>query len=294
MNKTGTGLILEGGANRGVFTAGVLDCLQKNGIYFPYIVAVSAGSFNAMDYVSRQIGRTRECMIPDGRNRPPIHWTHFLKKKGMIDFDLAFDEYPNRLVPFNYESYQLSEVTCEYVATDCQTGKPAYLSEKYDGNRLMKIARASCSVPYVCPMAIVDGRLYLDGGISDSIPIRHAIERGYEKNVVILTREKGYRKPVSNKKRRMNTILYRKYPELVEQLESRNQRYNETMEYVEILETEEKTLVIQPKKVLVSRGDNNTERLQAFYRQGYEIAEERADEIRAFVESTGNVRPRLR
>lgn len=279
-----TGLILEGGANRGVFTAGVLDCMQDHGICLPYIVSVSAGSFNAMDYVSGQKGRSRECMIPDGRNQPPIHWTHFFRKKAMIDFDLAFDEYPNRILPFDYEAYEKSGVVCEYVATDCLTGEPAYLSEKHDGKRLMRIARASCSVPYVCPMTELDGKLYLDGGISDSIPIRHAREIGYEKNIVILTQEKGYRKPVSDKPQWPARLMYRKYPKLTAQLESRNRRYNETIEYLEKLEREQKVLLIQPSKVLVSRADNNTARLQAFYRQGYDVAGQKLKEIMDFIE----------
>ena len=278
-----TGLILEGGANRGVFTSGVLDCMQEYGICLPYIAAVSAGSFNAMDYISGQKGRSRDCMIPNGRNRPPIHWTHFFRKKAMIDFDLAFDEYPNRILPFDYEAYEMSEVIGEYVATDCRTGEPAYLSERHNGERLMRIARASCSVPYVCPMTELDGNLYLDGGVSDSIPIRHAMDLGYEKNIVILTQEKGYRKTVSDKPQWPARLLYRRYPKLIAQLESRNRRYNETMEYLEELEREQKVLVIRPRKVLVSRADNRTDRLQAFYRQGYEIAKQGMGEIKDFL-----------
>lgn len=281
-NREKVGLILEGGANRGVFTAGVLDSLQEHGIDFPYIAAVSAGSFNAMDYVSRQKGRSRACMIPNGRNRPPIHWTHFLRKKGMIDFDLAFDDYPNRILPFDYKAYEESDTVCEYVATNCFTGEPAYLSEKHDGKRLMQIARASCSVPYVCSMTELDGNLYLDGGISDSIPIRHAMELGYEKNIIVLTREKGYRKSVTGKPQRLSRIMYRTYPELVKQLESRNRRYNETVEYLAELEKKNKILIIRPHKVLVSRTDNNTGRLEAFYRQGYEMAEKRIKGIQDF------------
>lgn len=279
------GLILEGGANRGVFTAGVLDCMQDNGIRLPYIAAVSAGSFNAMDYVSGQKGRSRECMIPDGRNRPPIHWTHFFRKKAMIDFDLAFDEYPNQILPFNYEAYGASDVVCEYVATDCRTGEAVYLSEKHDRGRLMRIARASCSVPYVCPMTELDGNLYLDGGISDSIPIRHAQELGYEKNIIVLTQENGYRKPVSDKLQWFTRLMYRNYPLLTAQLESRNKRYNETIEYLEELEKEQKVLIIRPIKLLVSRADNNAERLQAFYRQGYETARQRMKEVENFLRS---------
>ena len=264
--KAKPGLILEGGANRGIFTAGVLDCLQAHEVYLPYVVAVSAGSFNAMDYASRQPGRTRACMIPDGRNKPPIHWTHMLKKKSLIDFDLAFDEYPNHMLPFDYEAYAEADMLCEYTVTDCLSGQPVYLSEQQDGNRLMRIARASCSVPFVCAMTKVDGHLYLDGGIADSIPIRHAQALGYKKCIVVLTREKGYRKPVSKKKQNIARMMYRKYPQLISQLESRNQRYNEIMDYLEKLEQEKQVLLLQPQQVLVSRADNNTQHLQAFYR----------------------------
>lgn len=278
-----TGLILEGGANRGIFTAGVLDCFQDHKIHLPYVAAVSAGAFNALDYVAGQRGRSHDCIIPDGRNHPPIHWSHFLRGKGMIDFDLIFDEYPNRLLPFDYEAYETSETICEYVSTDCRTGNAVYLSEKQDRKRLMQIARASCSVPYVSPMTIIDGRPYLDGGVSDPIPIHHVMNLGYNKNILVLTREEGYRKPVTGKPHRLARILYHSYPQLIKQLESRNQRYNETMEYLNTLELEQKVFIIRPKKVLVSRTDNNTERLNAFYCQGYETAEERLEDIKKFI-----------
>ena len=132
-------------------------------------------------------------------------------------------------------------------------------------------------------MTKLDESLYLDGGISDSIPISHVIERGYEKNIVILTREKGYQKPVTRKPQRLNRMLYKNYPELVKQLESRNQRYNETIKYLEKLEQEQKVLLIRPHKVLVSRADNNTKRMEAFYRQGYAIADKKLSQIRDFI-----------
>ena len=284
ITKKATGLILEGGANRGVFTAGVLDCLQDHHIYLPYVVAVSAGSFNAMDYTSHQKGRSRDCMIPNGRNKPPIHWTHFFRKKGMIDFDLAFDEYPNRMIPFDYEAYEASDMLCEYVVTDCHSGKAIYLSEKHDGKRLMQIARASCSVPFVCPMTKLDGNLYLDGGISDSIPIHHAMSKGYQKNIVILTREKDYQKKATGKPLHIARLMYRKYPALIKQLETRNKRYNDTIKVLEELEANHQVLIIRPSKVLVSRADNHTDRLQAFYEQGYQIAKDSLEAIKKFLE----------
>lgn len=124
------GLVLEGGANRGVFTAGVLDCFQKEGIWLPYVVAVSVGCCCAMDYVSRQPERTKFCMIPEGRNPYPISFRHIFRHLSFVDFDMVFDKYPNRLLPFDYEAYNSSDCICEYVVTNCVTGQAEYMSEK--------------------------------------------------------------------------------------------------------------------------------------------------------------------
>ncbi|OUP78736.1 hypothetical protein B5F08_06600 [Anaeromassilibacillus sp. An172] len=127
MNKIG--LVLEGGANRGIFTSGVLDCFRNYNVYFPYIISVSVGCCNALDYVSKQLGRTRECMIPNGRNIPPINLRNLMINKSIINLDLVFDEYPNKLVPFDFNAYFESSVESEYVVTNCNTGRAEYLSE---------------------------------------------------------------------------------------------------------------------------------------------------------------------
>lgn len=277
------GLILEGGANRGIFTAGVLDYFREQNLYLPYVVSVSIGSCNAMDYLSKQTGRTKSCIIPGGRNTPPIHWKHIRSKRSMVNMDLIFDEYPNSLVPFDYETCFASETVCEYVATNCSSGQAEYLTETKDKNRLMSVCRASCSMPYFSPMVLLDGVPYLDGGIADAIPIRRAISSGYENNIVILTREKGYRKKVSKAASFLNQKFYRDYPELIQALESRFSRYNETCSYLEELESEGKVLLICPSKVLAGRMDNDAARLEEFYRQGYEMAKNRGNEIRKFL-----------
>ena len=151
------GLILEGGANRGIFTAGVLDLFKSKDIYLPYVVSVSVGTCNAIDYVSKQFGRTKECMIPNGRNVPPVSIQNIPKKKTMINLDMVFDEYPNHLVPFDYATYWSSDIISEYVVTNCITGQAEYLSEKQDAKRLMNICRASCSMPYLSPITMLDG-----------------------------------------------------------------------------------------------------------------------------------------
>lgn len=277
------GLILEGGANRGIFTSGVTDCLKNHNIYLPYVISVSVGTCNAIDYVSKQIGRTKSCMIPNGRNIPPINWRHIPTKKSMINLDMVFDEYPNRIVPFDYETYFSSGIESEYVVTNCKEGKAEYLSEKNNKERLMAICRASCSMPYLCKMSRVDERFYLDGGISDAIPIRHAMQRGYHKNIVVLTREEGYIKSDSLFLKILSRIIYRKYPKLIELLDSRIQRYNDSIRYINKLERENKIIVIRPQKVLVGRIGNNPKKMNAFYQQGYNITEGMIDNILEFI-----------
>ena len=276
----GIGLILEGGANRGIFTAGVLDFFQEQKLYFPYVVSVSVGSCNALDYISGQAGRTKSCIIPGSRNIPPIHWRHLRSKKSVVNLDMVFDEYPNRLVPFDYDSYFSSPIINEFVVTNCENGQAQYLSESEDRSRLMQICRASSSMPYLSPMVMLDGVPYLDGGIADAVPIRHAMSRGYEKNIVILTREKGYLKKDSKAARMLNRRFYKAYPDLIRTLESRFSRYNQTMRELEQLEAEGKVLIIRPDKVLAGRMDNNASHLEDFYRQGYEVAERHLEEIK--------------
>ena len=278
------GLILEGGANRGIFTAGVLDLFKSKDIYLPYVVSVSVGTCNAIDYVSKQFGRTKECMIPNGRNVPPVSIQNIPKKKTMINLDMVFDEYPNHLVPFDYATYWSSDIISDYVVTNCITGQAEYLSEKQDAKRLMNICRASCSMPYLSPITMLDGIPYLDGGIADAVPIRHARSLGYEKNIVVLTREKGYFKRDLGILNMMDNVLYRKYPRLIRQLKSRIKRYNKTIELLEKLEERKDVLIIRPSKVLVGRTGNNTKRLNQFYQQGYQIGKRRLREIQEFID----------
>ena len=277
------GLVLEGGANRGVFTAGVLDCLRRYNLYVPYVVSVSVGTCNAMDYVSKQIGRTKECMIPNGRNIPPINWRNIPKHKSLVNLDMVFDEYPNAMIPFDYRTYFASEIESEYVVTNCHTGEAEYLSEKQDRKRLMNIGRASCSMPYLCKMVQIDNRLYLDGGIADAIPLRHAIEKGYKKNIIVLTRGQGYVKKSSKVQNFLSRMMYQQYPNLMNMLDSRAERYNHTMRYIDQLEKERKVIVIRPQNVLIEGMGNNFERMNSFYQQGYEVAEHFLEQIQNFI-----------
>ena len=217
-------MVLEGGANRGVFSSGALDYLMERGFYTSHVIGVSAGSCNGVDYVSRQPGRTRDCMIHRGRKNSyysgPVK---FIREKSLLDMDMIFDKYPNEVYPFDYETYFASEMTCEIVVTNCETGQAEYMTEREDKERLMKICRASSSMPLVSPMVEIDGTPYLDGGIADSVPIRRAAELGNRKIILFLTRNPGYRKKNTSKgTAKIYRRVYRQYPNLARSAVRRN------------------------------------------------------------------------
>ncbi len=277
-------LILEGGAVRGVYTSGVLDYLMEQGVTFPYVTGVSAGACNAVDFVSNQPGRTRNCMIPQDKEYDYHNHKNMLRRKSLFDMDMIFDIYPNQVYPFDYDTYFNSDTLCELAVTNCLTGQPEYLSEKEDRERLMQICRASSSLPLVSPMVYVDDTPYLDGGLSDSVPIRHAVSLGYKKNVVILTRNKGYRKNLSKRTKKIYIAAYRKYPNLVKSIYYRAEKYNRTMEYIEYLEVKGRIFVMRPAVPAVSKMETNAEVLTAFYQHGYDNMKERYKELMEYLD----------
>ncbi len=281
------GLILEGGANRGIFTSGVLDCFQENNIYLPYVLSVSVGACNALDYVSKQIGRTKSCFIPSNNIIPPIHITHLLKAKNIIDFDLEFNRFPNELIPFDYNSYFKSSIISEYVVTNCLTGKAEYLCEKKSKKRLMMICKASCSMPYICSPVNLDNKPYLDGGITDAIPIKHSIIKGFKKNIIVLTREKNYKKKNYDISY-INKKLYSKFPNLLPALDNRIDNYLKLISYTKKLESENNALIIRPQNVIVTRLEHNLHKMEEFYLQGYYTAKQLMPRIKKFLDNTGD------
>lgn len=266
-----TGLVLEGGGLRGVFTCGVLDYFLDHDIHFPYVIGVSAGACNGLSFMSRQRGRAKKSNIDMLEKYRYIGLRPLLRKRMVIDMDLLFEDFPERLLPYDYDSYWKNPAYFEMVTTNCLTGKACYLREEHDGRKLTKIARASSSLPYVSPVVFINHQPMLDGGIVDSIPVKRAMEMGYARNVVVLTRNKGYRKP--NKQGKLPRFVYNRFPKLREALANRSVVYNEQLEYVERLEAEGKVLVIRPERpVEVDRMEQNVDKLLAFYEEGYECA----------------------
>lgn len=268
-----TGLVLEGGGMRGVFTAGVLDWLMDNGMYFPYTIGVSAGACNGLSYASRQRGRAKICNIDLLDKYRYIGVKYLFTKRSIMDFDLIFNDFPTRIIPYDYDTYFASPGRFVMVTSNCRTGEANYFEEKNDRVRLLNICRASCSLPFVCPKSYVDGVPMLDGGISDAIPIRRAIADGFPRNVVVLTRNKGYRKEVMDKS--IPWFMYRRYPALRESLRVKNKHYNETLDYVEQLEEEGQVIIIRPERPLeVDRIERDVLKLTDLYNQGYECAKQ--------------------
>ncbi len=268
-----TALVLEGGGLRGVFTCGVLDCFMDHGIRFPFTVGVSAGACNGLSYMSGQRGRARASNIDLLDEHHYIGFRYLLTQRCIMDFKLLFEDFPEKIIPYDYKAYFSNPDRFVMVATNCLTGKAEYLEDKSSSERVMDIVRASSSLPFVSPIAYVDGIPMLDGGIADSIPVEYAIRQGYSKLVAILTRNKGYRK--KNSRMPLAKAFYRKYPNLQKALQERNATYNKAMDLVEKLEDEGRITVIRPiKSIEVSRMEKDTAKLTALYKEGYNLAEE--------------------
>lgn len=268
------GMVLEGGATRGVFTAGVLDFLMEKDMYFKYVIGVSAGACNALGYVAKQIGRTRQCMIIEDKENSYLDLKKAVKTGSVFDMDLLFDKFPNEIFPFDYDTCFSSKIQWEVVATNCQTGKAEYLTEPEDKVRLMQICRASSSLPLLAPIVEVDGIPYLDGGLSDSVPISHALRKGCKKCVVVLTRRKGYRKEHDKKLDKLYIAALRKYPNLVNSIIHRPEVYNKQMDFIDRLEEEGKIFVVRPAMQEVSRTEQDVQVLTEFYQHGYDTMKE--------------------
>lgn len=267
-----TGLVLEGGGMRGIFTVGVLDCFMDHGVRFPYTVGVSAGASNGISYISGQRGRSRFSNIDLLKHYNYIGWRHFLRGRGYIDLDYIFYVYPERYYPFDYDAFFKAPERFEMVVSNCLTGQAEYLEEKRDRDRLLSVCKASCTLPVLCPITYVDGVPMVDGGVCDAIPVRHALEQGCDRLVLVLTRNKGYRK--ADKDFYLPGFIYHQYPALREQLRTRYRRYNETLDFIEQLEREGKAIVIRPEKPLrVGRTGHDPQALADLYDEGYALAE---------------------
>ncbi|MBE5993560.1 MAG: patatin family protein [Paenibacillaceae bacterium] len=277
-------LVLEGGSLRGVFTAGVLDVFMEQGIEMSYVNGVSAGSMSGMSYVSKQIGRTIKVDLDYVNDKRFLSFRNLVEKRSIFNFDFLFGELSNTLVPFDYDTFYKSEQIFEVIATRCKTGKPEYF-EKSKCDNFIDAVKASSSIPILSRMISVGGKKYLDGGCSMPVAYQRAIDLGYEKIVLVLTREPGYRKPPLDKWTKKG---YERYfaplPRFLKALEDVPERYNRMQEEIDRLEKEGRIYVIRPDHhVTVQRTEQDKRKLEALYQEGRRLALEHMDSLKAFL-----------
>lgn len=279
-------LALEGGSLRCLFTAGVLDVLMEHKIELSYVIGVSAGSLSGLNYVSKQIGRTAKVNLDYVNDPRYLGFRNMIKKPHSIfNFDFLFGDITQYLIPFDFSTFQQSSQKFIAVITNCETGEAEYIG-KDDIDDIMKVARASCSMPMLSQKVEINGQYYLDGGIAMPIPYQKAIEDGNKKIVVVLTREAGYQKHEDGKAMgRAYQKVYRSFPNLVKRLENIPSHYNQMQEEMDRLEQEGKIFIIRPKDpVLVSRMERDVTKLEQLYQIGRNIATSRLNDLKEYLE----------
>ncbi len=278
-------LVLEGGSLRCMFSAGASDVMLEETIGFDGVFGVSAGALTGVNFVSNQPGRTARVNLEYVNDKRYLGVRNLVLHHSIFNFDFLFGEVSDNLIPLDRETFLSSPCRFTAVSTNCVTGQPVY-SEKHSCGDIYAAIRASASMPLLAPAVMVDGAPCLDGGCSVSIPYRRAIEEGYEKIVVITTREHGYRKPmVSRTAARIYARYYRRYPNLIRDLLETPRRYDRELEEIDQLEREGRLFVLRPPKpVTVSRTEKDVAKLQALYDEGRDTCQKHLDALKAYLE----------
>lgn len=279
-----SGLVLEGGGNRAVFTSGVLDAFMENGITFPYVIGVSAGSCNGASFLGKNIRRQHDITINYCRDKNYMSFSSFRQTGEYLNLGWIFGELTYNLMPLDYDTFENSNAVLCAVLTNALTGKAEYFYPKDLREFGCPILKASCALPLVTKGVELGGIRYFDGGLSDSIPLRRALEDGCRKAVVILTQDKTYAKS-PYKGAKLVKKFYKKYPMLVNDILDRHNMYNEQLRYVEEQEKLGNAYVIRPAKPLnCSSMDSDTVKLEAIYQLGYIQGKKEIEKVKAFLE----------
>ena len=276
------GLVLEGGAMRGMYTAGALDVFLDNEIKIDGVVGASAGVLFGVNYVSKQRGRAIRYNKKYAKDNRYMGISSYLKTGNIVNKDFAYYEVPFTLDVFDEKAYEESETDFYATITNVETGKPEYVKLE-NVLEQMELLRATSAMPFVSEMIELNGNKYLDGGVSDSIPIDKCKELGYDKIIVILTRPMEYRKTKSNQL--IPKMKYREYPNLVNAINNRYINYNSTIEKISDMENKKEIFVIRPsKKLKIKRIERDVEKLQAMYDLGVEDCKNYLPDLKKFLE----------
>lgn len=277
------GLVLEGGAMRGMYTAGVLDVLMENNVRVDGIVGVSAGALFGVNYPSRQIGRVIRYNKRFSPDKNYIGLWPLLKEGNIVSTQFAYNEVPRKLDVFDDEAFRVSGIPFYAVVTNLQTGEGEYLLLESVFEQ-MDILRASGSMPFVSRPVLWQGKRYLDGAIADSIPYRWMAEQGYEKRIVVLTRQEGYRKRPMNQG--LCKIMYRKWPKFVQKLLTRHSAYNAALDELQQWRSEGKAFVLRPsQEIKIGRVEKDPEKLQAVYDLGRKDARAQLAQLQDYLQA---------
>lgn len=278
-----TGILIEGGAMRSIYAAGILDYFLEKGIEIPNVLAVSAGAYAGMNYVSEQKGRVVDAIIKPLEKEKYLGLGTFFRKGTFFDMDYLFDYIPKVKAPFDYDTFCNSKKRFMLSTTECNTGECIYHEKFENQEAFWKICKAANSLPFISRITQIDGLPMLDGGVADAIPIEKALSEGWKKIIVILTRKQEYRKKYRWFYMFLVKIVYRKYPELIRVLEERADKYNHSLDVVKQLEEDGRALVFRPTEIAVKNQESDVDTLMKSYHHGYEEAEKRHMEIGEFL-----------
>lgn len=276
-----TGLVLEGGGLRGIYTVGVLDVFMDNDIKVDGIIGVSAGALFGVNYPSGQRGRGLRYNLEYAKDPRYMSFRNLIKTGNIVGKEFAYYDIPFRRDVFDEEAFEKSGIDFYAVVTNVENGKAEYI--KIDNAfEQMEAFRATSSMPLVSKFVEIDGKKYLDGGCADSIPVKKCMEMGYDKVVVVLTRPLDYRKKKENGW--LNSLAYRKYPEFVKTLNNRPDDYNKTVEEIIELEKQGKVFVIRPSKTIpIKRIEHDTEVIQRMYDLGLEDGKKQMEGLKKYL-----------
>ncbi len=276
-----TGLILEGGGMRGIYTAGILDVFMEENVHFDGVIGVSAGAIHGCSFVSGQAGRSIRYYKKYCGDRRFMSFYNLVTTGNIAEVNFCYHELPEKLDPYDYQAFERSETEFYVGCSNVETGKPEYI-RMTDMKEQIAFMQASASLPYVSRIVKAGGMKLLDGGCTDSIPLRPFLKKGFKKNVVILTREKGYRKMPEHAK--MARLFYFRYPAFVRALSHRHLTYNRTVEWIDRLEEQGKIYVIRPEHSLdIGRMEHDPNELERVYEIGREDGKRHLESLKRWL-----------
>ncbi len=273
------GVLFEGGTFRAIFSCGVMDALLDEGIMFPYCIGVSAGSADSASYISKQRGRNLRILEQYRNDKRYLSKRNLFKERSMFGMQFVFRDIPNIHDPFDMETFRAYDGQYLIVTTDAQTGETVYFNQN-DVDEDYDVIHATCALPLVIPPAVIGGREYYDGGLSNPIPIDKLLKDGNERALIVLTRPKGYLKSCRKSDIVAARMIERKYPEIAKAICNRYKKYNHSVKLCEKLEAEGRAVLIRPDGPLESL-EKNVDTIRSNWQQGYDKAVKEMNRIKA-------------